>query len=91
MNTQQILDAIEGVKDLKRRVGFLESLAVSANMDASSRGATLEGLSLKIKEALAGAGLATPELLRQMSDEQLIAVSGIGPAAVRQIRAVVGR
>ena len=82
-------DIVKKIRELDGRVSALESGAPSANMDAAGRGATLDQLPERLRTALVLAGL-TPHLLRQMSDQDLRAIDGVGPAAVKLIRAALG-
>lgn len=43
-----------------------------------------------IIDKLSGAGLDTPGKVKAVSDDNLLAINGIGPAAVKAIRAQIG-
>jgi len=75
-------------KLLAGRVAELESAAPSATMNAANKGANLDKLPNDLRAALEADGFATPYALRQMSDEELLAVKGVGPAGVKKIRAL---
>ena len=83
-------DVVKKVRELDKRVAALESGAPSANMDAAVQGATLDALPKRLRASLEMAGYATPYLLRQMSDEDMQAIEGVGAASVRLIRAALG-
>jgi len=77
---------------LAGRVAELESGAPSANMDASSWGMTLylgDGFNEKAHLALAKAGYLTKDSLRAASDQDLLAVDGVGKATLTRIRDVL--
>lgn len=66
-----------------------------ARQDAAATGAASEGAGGSLegadltdaqREALAAAGFTTAADVRAASDEQLLAVEGIGPAAVKKLR-----
>ena len=87
---QRLLTATVG--DLAERVTALESVQPSANMDAAGKGANLylgDGFSEKLHLALYGAGYSTGISLRVASDEELLAVEGVGPATLAKIRAAL--
>lgn len=45
------------------------------------------GLSAPARRALAGAGIQTPEQLASHTERQLLALHGLGPAALESLRA----
>jgi len=78
---------------LTGRVLTLESGAPSATMDASGEGANLylgAEFNEKLHLALAKAGYLTNDDVRAASDEELLAVGGIGPSTRKRIRAALG-
>jgi len=83
-------DVVKKIIELDRRVFALENAQPSANMDASSWGANLDGLPQGLRASLEAAGFTTPYALMKMSDQELRAIDGVGPASVRLIRAALG-
>ncbi len=71
---------------LAGRVAELESAVPSATMDAANKGANLNKLPRDLRAILEANGFATPYALRQTSDEELLAIKGVGPAGVKKIR-----
>lgn len=76
----------------------LESVAPSANMDAGGRGATLQPVAegqryfdKRLTKTLILAGYDTPDKIRVASDQELLAVDGVGRAALRRIRFALGQ
>ena len=45
------------------------------------------GVNVRIARALVAGGVRSPEQVRAMSDEELLAIRGVGPATVRKLRA----
>ncbi len=95
-------DIVTKIRELDRRVDALECLAPtpvalenvapSANMDAGGRGANLYlggDFSERLYLALAKAGYLTNGDLRSASDEELLAVGGVGSATLVKIRAAL--
>jgi len=77
---------------LTTRVLALESGAPSANMDAAGRGATLylgSEFNEKLHLALRAAGYRTKGHLRTASDQELLAVGGVGPTTLGRIRSAL--
>jgi len=92
MRANDLLKVVDQVNDLDKRVAALEDiLRPSANMDASANAITLDALPAKVREALSDAGYETPMLLQKMTDEDLLKLQGIGPAALKQIRQALGQ
>lgn len=75
-------------KLLAARVLVLESAAPSATMDAAKKGANLGKLPKRLRDKLEMAGFATPYVLGQMSDKELLAVPGVTQAGLAKIRAL---
>jgi hypothetical protein len=74
----------------------LENPAPDATTDASGRGVTLTrsveagALGDAVLAALRDAGYDTLEKIRDAFDEELLAISGIGPKTLKQIRTQIG-
>jgi len=62
----------------------------SENKQATPQPENKQGLPERVVEALAAAGLSTAADISFASDDELLAVAGIGPATLAQIRQVIG-
>ncbi len=76
-------DIVEAILDLQERVTKLEQAGGSP---AAGKDFYSEELNEKIHQALADAGYRTIGDIQQATDEELLAIPGIGPAALRRIR-----
>lgn len=85
-------DIADAIRHLDRRLAALERAAPSATMDAAMQGQTLAemGLEARLWTLLERHGFAVPADIAAASDEALLAIDGIGPKSLQQIRETVG-